>query len=432
MSSKTWCRLLVLLLLSAATAEFAVRGPVRLMTEGAQWNDFLSPYIQAKAWMLGGNPYSADELVSLWPSDNPRPLFVDRDRLAGVLAKKRGIPSPYPLTTFFLLYPFARFSWPIALRLWAVLNLTAVLGSFLALLSICGASWRDLRSQIFLAIAFALAPIHTGLATANPAMLAVALTIGTVWAEHFRRENTAGILLALAVCLKPPLGLCLLFYYLVRRRWGIVTTATAMSALIAIASVVRLAYAGIAWLPAYRRNIADNFGLGALDDFSTANPARFNMINLQVVFSSLFGNRSIADAMALGCGAVLLGIWLWLLVKRQRHEVLELSALFVLSLLPVYHRFYDAGLLLWPLCWSVLVVTKRSLTLLVVVLLSPFLFPGAAFLDGLLQSGKISRAIADRWWWNAIVMPHEAWAVMLLSILFLYFISVRPSQAVRL
>jgi hypothetical protein len=40
------------------------------MVREIHWNDFLSPYIQSKAWVRGKNPYSAQSLVSLWPRDN--------------------------------------------------------------------------------------------------------------------------------------------------------------------------------------------------------------------------------------------------------------------------------------------------------------------------------------------------------------------------
>src|ERR1700735_4887398 len=133
MASKTWCRLLFSALLLVSVAEFVVRGPLRVATDGMQWNDFMSPYIQAKAWLLGKNPYRTDELLKLWPADNPRPLFVDRDAAAGLLEKKRGIPTPYPPLTLVLLSPFAKLSWTSAMRVWIVVNVAALLASLLAL-----------------------------------------------------------------------------------------------------------------------------------------------------------------------------------------------------------------------------------------------------------------------------------------------------------
>jgi Glycosyltransferase family 87 len=428
MATLEWRRILVSALLLAAVAEFAVRGPIRLAQNEMEWNDFLSPYIQAKIWMLGKNPYSSQELVNLWPSDVTRPLFVDRDAASGVLAKRRGIPTPYPLTTFLLLSPFAELPWASALWLWLFLNVAAVVASLLALLSICGATWRDLSGRAFLAAAFALAPIHTGLTIGNPSMLAVGLMVGAVWAAHAHRDNTGGILLALAVCLKPQLGLCLLFYYFIRRCRRLVSVGAIAIALVSIAAVLRLTWAGVAWLPAYRECVGAIFGPGAIGDFAQSSLSKFTTLNLQVLFCSFCSSRLCANVLALGCCGILAAIWLWLCLSHRQNQLLEISALFVISLLPVYHRFYDATLLIWPLCWGMLIATKRSVAPVTMVLIMPFLIPGPAFLAQLAQSGRIAESLVERWWWNVLIMPHQVWCLLFLSLWLLYLMNADPSR----
>ena len=61
-SSKSFLLLLVLL----AASEFIVRGPVRFL-RAADFNDFISPYIQSRALVKGMDPYSPEVLVRLWP-----------------------------------------------------------------------------------------------------------------------------------------------------------------------------------------------------------------------------------------------------------------------------------------------------------------------------------------------------------------------------
>jgi hypothetical protein len=413
-------QVLVSLLLFAAVAEFAVRGPLRMVREGWYWNDFLSPYIQARAWTLGQNPYDAKTLIELWPKDNPRPAFVDRDAAKGVLAAKRGIPSPYPPTTLLLLSPFARLPWAFALSFWMLFNVALIITSFLGLISISAIDWRGLRAEIFLAACFALAPIQTGLALGNPAILATSLAVGVVWTAKSGRPLVSGLLLALAICLKPPLGLGLGLYYLVRSHWKIISIAAAATILTALAAALRLQLAGVTWLPAYRQNVAAMFAPGAPDDFSRINPIRFNLINLQVVFSNILANRSLVNTLSWSVGAVLAAVWLWICIKRRHHDLLEISSILVIGLLPVYHRFYDAALLAWPLCWSLLASRKRSLVFLTIAGMSPFFIPGAALLDSLNHSGRLSPALTGRWWWNAIVMPHEVWSALFLCVLLLY------------
>jgi hypothetical protein len=255
-------------------------------------------------------------------------------------------------------------------------------------------------------------------------MLAVSLTVGVVWAARARRNAMAGILLALAICLKPQLGLCLLFYYVVRRHWRIAGLAAMTTALVAIGAGLRLAWAGAVWLPTYRENAAAIFGSGAVADFGHGR-SRFTMLNLQVLLSSFLASRPLINALAIGCAGVLAATWFWLCIRRRHHELLEIGAICVISLLPVYHQFYDAALLVWPLSWSMLIVRRRPVVLLTMALIAPFLVPGAAVLDQLTERGWLPAALVDRWWWNALVMPHAVWALLVLSLLLLYVMSVQ-------
>jgi alpha-1,2-mannosyltransferase len=418
-----WRRILVAALLLASAAEFSVRGPARI-ARGMGWNDFLSPYIQAKAWVQGKDPYAAPTLVALWPADNPRPDWVDADALSGALERKRGMPTPYPLTSLVILSPLSLLSWSIAMPLWIVLSVAAVVLAPFGLISICGCRLVDLRTQLFLAIAFALAPLHTGIGTANPAMLAVSLTVGTVWAARSGRTKTAGVLLAIAICLKPTVAGGLLLYYLIRRQWKVAGTATAVAAAIASVGVLRLGLAGVPWLASYFENANRIFSSGSLADFTRPGTIRFNMVNAQVLFYSLLGNASSANLVAWCLAVGLLACWLWFCWRRRTPSgLLEISAIAVVSLISVYHRFYDAALLMWPLAWSLLLGIRRSISLPILATIAPFLVPGPTLLADLAVEGRIPAGIAHGWWWDAVILPHEIWALIVLAFLLLYYLS---------
>ena len=413
--------ILVLLLLLVSLAEFAVRGPVRLLHEGMGWNDFLSPYIQARAWVHGENPYSAESLIKWWPADNPRPPFVDANAAVGKLEMRQGMPSPYPISSLVLVSPFTLLSWPIALVLWTAISIAALISATFALLAVCGCHLSELNSQVFLAAMFALAPLHTGFATANPAMLAVSLVVLAIWATHSRREIIASSLLAGAICLKPTVAGGLLLYYLLRRRWSVVVITCAIVAVVSMAGVQRLAE--VSWLPSYLENGRRMFGSGSVDDFSRASVLRFNLINAQVFFACIFTTDSTANLFARVLGVVLLGFWIWPCARwRSSTGLLEISAISLLSLVVVYHRFYDATLLILPLAWSLLLVRKRLVVLVILLTIAPFFVPGPTILLDLASSGYIPHSITNSWWWNAIVLPHEVWDLMLVTVLLLYFI----------
>ncbi|MGO8795542.1 MAG: glycosyltransferase family 87 protein [Candidatus Sulfotelmatobacter sp.] len=426
-TSKKWLGVLVAMLLFACVAEFAIRGPVWLL-QAMGWNDFLSPYIQANAWAHGKDPYSAQTLVSFWPPGNSRPPWVDTEAANGTLEMTRGIPSPYPVTSFVVLSPFALLPWPLALILWGAVNLAAIALAPFALLSVCGIHPFELRAQLFLAAVFALAPLHTGLATANPAMLAVGLSFAAFWAAHSGKLTTDGILLALAICLKPTVAGGLLLYYVVRRQWKVAGVACALSATIALIGISRLALPGVPWFSSYFENTRHIFAPGSMDDFTRPDAIRFNMINAQVLFYSLLRNATIASRLSLLLGVTLLGCWLWLCYRRRtRSELIAISAISVLSLIAGYHRFYDAALLIWPLTWSLLVVRKRSTSFVILLTIVPFLVPGATLLSD--RMGSIPPAIVNGWWWRALVAPHRAWDLIFLAILPLYFLARKLSEA---
>jgi len=418
--SGRWRSILVAMLLLTSVAEFTVRGPIRL-AHSLDWDDFLSPYMQAQAWAQGKDPYSPKSLTDLWPADNTRPSWLDSEAAMGKLEMKRGVPTPYPISSLVVLSPFSLLSWSVAVRLWAIIIAAAVVLSPCALLSICGCSLFDLRSQLFLAAYFALAPLHTGLGTANPAMLAVSLMVATVWAARSGRGKAAGVLLAIAVCLKPTVAGGLLLYYVMSRRWKIASVACGVGAIISFIAVSRLVLAGVPWLPSYFENTRRIFAPGSLADFTLAGPVRFNMINAQVLFYSLLGNVSLAAWLARLLAAGLLGWWVWLSFRRQAHsELLLISAISVVSLIAIYHRFYDAALLIWPLAWSLLLVRRRSTLVVTSVAIAPFLIPGQTLLSELARKGRIPEVIINGWWWNTIVMPHEIWALIFLAVFLLY------------
>ena len=240
----------------------------------------------------------------------------------------------------------------------------------------------------------------------------------------------AGILLGIAVCVKPQLGLCFVLYYLVRRRWNVAAIAGGWIAAVALIAIVRLAASGVPWLSTYLENSMKVFAPGAINDFTTSNPVWYNMINLQVLFWQVARNSSLANWLAVLVGIFLLGIWLWLTMRHSSCQLLQVSALVVLSLLPVYHRFYDAALLIWPLSWSLLIAKEqyRHFALLILACIIPFLLPGTALLNQLAEKGRVPATLENGWWWSALVMSHEVWFVLALGLILLYTVARTGSR----
>jgi hypothetical protein len=50
----------------------------------------------------------------------------------------------------------------------------------------------------------------------------------------------------------------------------------------------------------------------------------------------------------------------------------------------------------------------------------PFLIPGGTLLETLQSGGPVPSALGNHWWWKALVMPHQVWMLLYLSVLLLY------------
>lgn len=424
--SLRWKILLILMLASSAT-EFVARGSMRFANEGFAWNDFISPFVQSRAWVDGEDPYNSQELVRRWPKDAVRFAFLQKDAGDGTLLAKRGVPSPYPITSFVLLAPLSPLSWRVAHRTWLFLMVFSFAVGFEAMRSVATLGWHERRTYAFLAVLLALAPFHTAIAAGNIVMPAFAAAMASLSAATRKHVATAGILLAITMALKPPVGLVFLTYYLVRRRWGLVLISVELTATLVILAALRSGMSGANWTDTYVANNAKLFARGAINDFTTFNSLRFHMLNLQIPLYSLTGSVTAANAIAWSAAGLLFLIWLRLISRQNRgNPLLALSALAFIALLPVYHRFVDAVLLALPLCWAFTArePSLRRIRNLTLALAAPFLFPGAAMLVILAEKGVLPASITTGWWWNTVLMPHQVWAVFCISVMLLFAMAV--------
>jgi hypothetical protein len=411
-------RVILWILLFAAAAEFVVRGPVRFLLIPNNWNDLSQNYTASKLWLKGQNPSDPRNFVALWRQEGHSRLDLTdiRTHLAP------------PLGGLVVMAPIAAFPYKVAKIIWLALLLMAFAATVWALILTGGFRWGELRTLAFMAACLALAPVHTGIANGNQTIFVIGLCAVAVWAAHERRDVAAGILFGFACSVKPQIGAFLLLYYLFRRRWQLFGTAVASSVGLAAVAALYLQLRRATWIQDYLRNAKGFVAANPIDDFSTLNPGRFSLINLQVPFFSITGHSSSANFLAFAVGGLLLCVWLYWVARSSEHvpELVSLGAVSTLTLLPVYHRFYDAALLVVPLCWclSNTLGPRKAITKIALLLMTPFLVPGAAFLQQLAVHGHVPDAVTHSWWWNSVVMPHETWALLLLSLVLLYEIKI--------
>lgn len=419
-------RIILWILIFLAAAEFVVRGPVRYLRESSNWNDLSQNYTVSKLWLEGKSPSDPANFVVLWKQEGHSRLD---------LTDVRTHMAP-PLGGLVVLAPIAALPWRIARVVWIALLVISVGATIWALARAAGLGSlgsNDLRTLAFVAACLALAPFQTGLASGNTSILVIALCALAIWAARGRRDITAAVLFGVACSVKPQLGAFLVLYYLVRKRWRLFTVAVATTLALNLIAIVQLH--GVSWIQDYLRNAHGVVVGNPIDDFTTVNPARFALINLQVPFFSITGSPSLSNWLAFGVVSLLVCVWIYWVIRKGElaPEFLCLGAISAVALLPVYHRFYDAALLAVPLCWCIANVggDSKIFAKLALPLMTPFLFPGSAFLQQLAAQGRVPVSLTNSWLWNCVVVPHETWALLLMSALLIYAVKASSSSTLE-
>ena len=397
---------LALLLMCYGTAVFAVRGVSRGAKDSG---DFATLFAATRAWVHGANPYERENVVHEWDA-------------AGGEAKAtpdwHATPSVYPPTTFLVLCPWALLSWSTARILWLAVSVGSII---LGLISLCRVSQSDSdlpRSLGFVGLSLSLYPLSTGVSKGNPAVIATSFLILSVILALTRRQIVGGLLLAIALALKPQLAAPFFLYHAMERRWRLVFAAGLIFCAIAVIATIRTNSIASGWRADWLAKVHTTTEPGGINDISESNPYRFQAINLAVLTEAVTRSPRLANVFNAVFSSLALLILLLSDRFRNRAESrwLFASAIAVFCLLPVYHRFYDASLLIFPLYWAFFHVpsgSRSAMTVVpVVLLILPFVLPGAVLLSNLVDTHRVATSVATSYWWNAFVMPHQVWALV--------------------
>lgn len=413
-------RIVLWIFIFLAAAEFTIRGPVRYFQNPSEWNDFSQNYTASKLWLRGKSPANSKNFVTLWKEQTW--IGLDPSDIRTHLAP--------PLGGLVVMAPVAALPWVVAKIVWLLILLTSFAATVLVFVRIFAGPGNEMRTLVFVAVCLAFAPFHTGIANGNTSILVIGLCARAIKAAIEKRDTTAGILFGFACSIKPQLGAFLVLHYLVRHRWRLFTVAVACTAGLNLLAALYLWLRGAFWIQDYLNNARGFVTSNNIDSFASDNPGRFSLINLQVPFFSLTHNSDSANLCAFVVAGLLVCSWLFLTLKQKQHlELLSLGTIATIALLPVYHRFYDAALLVIPLCWCIAEATGPSKVIARsgLVLMIPFLFPGSAFLGRLTSHDRMPHALTNSRLWESIIMPHETWVLVLLCLLLLFAVRANRS-----
>ena len=223
------------------------------------------------------------------------------------------------------------------------------------------------------------------LCTGNTAGLVVSLTVIAVCCFIQERFVPAGIVcLAVSLLIKPHDAALVWLYFLlaggVQRRRALQTLALAIA--LAVPAILWVSHVAPHWPQELHANLLIKTSPGGQDYAGPATAGALGVdmiISLQAALSLIRDDPSFSNPVAYGLSGVLLLIWSIKTVRSgfsRRGAWLALAAISALTMLPTYHRAYDARLLLLtiPACamlwkkggsvaWSALLLTLAAIVL---------------------------------------------------------------------
>jgi hypothetical protein len=364
-----------LLLLSLGSLFFVMAGTAIAYFNALGMIDFKEFYYGAKCLVQHHDPYQQSQLWALYKSEEGEVPSA----LGSVVIAAHGHITPNFPTTFFLVAPLALMPIKIAGAIWFVLSAAAFVLAAFAMWS-AGAEFSPLMAGAL--VFLFLVNSEMLLALGNTVGLVVGLSVIAVWCFLQNRFTLVGtICLAIALVMKPhDVGLIWL-YFLVA---GGMARKRALQTLIPVAALVVPAVlwtrqSAPHWLGEMRANQSALMQRGGLNDPGPHGGGfGVNMtLCLQTIVSRFWDNPHFYNPVVyIICGALLL-IWLRKTLQSSFSPHLAWFAIAVvvpLTILVVYHRSYDARLLLlsvpacamlWkkggPLGWCAIALTLAAI-----------------------------------------------------------------------
>ena len=322
--------------------------------------DFKDVYYGERCFVQHRDPYNQNELLRVYFAEGgERPAqAVQGSRTQMIVACQMYLPS-----AVLLIAPFGLLPWPIAYLIWIGLTACGITAAAVLMWQI--ASRYATGPPLYL-ILFVLLNSGVAFAGGNAAGVVVSLAMIAAWCFLEDRHVTFGIIcLALGLAIKPhdagPVWLYFLLACVAARKRAL--KSLAIAAVIGVIALVWVQQISPHWLTELRQNLQEFAVPGSYNDPGpVANRAITTgmIIDLQSVTSVIRDDPAFYNTAAYLLCAPLFLYWGYLTIRSQFSRTrawFALGAIAPLAMLPVYHRPYDAKLLLLaiPMCailWS--------------------------------------------------------------------------------
>jgi hypothetical protein len=385
-------------------------------------NDFVPVYTGARCLLHGCDPYQ--------PSQLEQEFFAAGGQANELPSWQIDVPV-YPPSTFLTLSPLALLRFPVARWVWFLLNGSLFVLSAMLVLSMCP-THRWLATVL---VSYIVATAGILLVLGQPGMFAIStIILGTCLLLRGRLLPLGALLLVLSLAVKPQIGGFLVLYLVVRQiRWRYAAIALAGAAALLVCGCLILLHhpRSAAWSSTLQSNLSATQGPGGSADPRPENSQAIGDLHFQAL-SSIFladaRNFNIA-AYALFLGLMAAGIAAVLRAARLPEvHLLALAALSILSLTPVYHRFYDTRLLLLSVPAAIIVFEKRRLLGAAIIILT--------VLSTISVQYRLQTSLLERGQWHSVVANKFLLILLLrqqnLELLLLYFLYLAAIFSYRL
>jgi hypothetical protein len=336
-----------LLIVSIAALIFVVAGGARVLKAS---NDFVPVYTGARCLLQGCNPYDTAQLEREFYRAGGQPQELPSWQI--------DVPV-YPPSTFLVLSPLALMRFPVARVVWFLLNSCLFITATFLILAVRTPAPRWVATSL---ASLVLLSCSILLVLGQPALFAISLAvIGSCLLLAGRREELGTVALILSFAVKPQLVGLLVLYFLTRKaqwRSAVLICTGALGLLVTACGVLTTHPQSMMWPATLRSNLSATLDTGGSADPRPANPQAIGDTNLQALSSIFLPKAHEFNAAAYGVFVMLFGLWALVAFRTEQSPWLALGALAVLSLTPIYHRFYDTRLLLISIP-ALLVVWQR-------------------------------------------------------------------------
>ena len=317
-------------------------------------NDFVPVYTGARCLLHDCNPYDTKQLEQ---------QFFQAGGHPGELPSWDIDVPVYPPSTFLALSPLALFPFPAARLIWFLINVCFFVISAAMILSLSPPPHRWLATGL---ASFFLLTGGILLVLGQPAIFSISLlVIGCCLFLRGRYLSLASALWVLSLVVKPQIGGLIILYFLMQRmhaRYAVVAMTGAFGVLVSAGVVLSVHPHSADWLGTLQSNLSSTLSPGGSADPRPANPQAIGDTNLQALTSIWVNPAHAFNLCAYALFVCLLLILIVAVAWKGARSALHwpaLAALVVLSLLPVYHRFYDTRLLLLTVPAVLVVFQKR-------------------------------------------------------------------------